>query len=41
VAQGDFADKVNFVGRGAGGGPTASAVVAEAPTRRANGWKWK
>ena len=29
VAQGDFADKVNFVGRGAGGGPTASAVVAD------------
>ncbi len=29
VAHGDFADKVNFVGRGAGGGPTASAVVAD------------
>jgi homoserine dehydrogenase len=29
VAQGDFADRVNFVGRGAGGGPTASAVVAD------------
>jgi homoserine dehydrogenase len=29
VAQGDFAGKVNFVGRGAGGGPTASAVVAD------------
>jgi homoserine dehydrogenase len=29
VAQGDFAEKVNFVGRGAGGGPTASAVVAD------------
>jgi homoserine dehydrogenase len=29
VAQGDFVDKVNFVGRGAGGGPTASAVVAD------------
>ena len=29
VARGDFADKVNFVGRGAGGGPTASAVVAD------------
>jgi len=29
VAQGNFADKVNFVGRGAGGGPTASAVVAD------------
>jgi homoserine dehydrogenase len=29
VAQGDFADEVNFVGRGAGGGPTASAVVAD------------
>jgi homoserine dehydrogenase len=29
VAQGDSADKVNFVGRGAGGGPTASAVVAD------------
>jgi homoserine dehydrogenase len=29
VAQGDFADKVNFVGRGAGGGTTASAVVAD------------
>jgi homoserine dehydrogenase len=29
VAQGDFVDRVNFVGRGAGGGPTASAVVAD------------
>jgi homoserine dehydrogenase len=29
VAKGDFVDKVNFVGRGAGGGPTASAVVAD------------
>lgn len=29
VADGDFVDKVNFVGRGAGGGPTASAVVAD------------
>lgn len=29
VAQGDFVDKVIFVGRGAGGGPTASAVVAD------------
>jgi len=29
VAQGDFAGKVNFVGRGAGAGPTASAVVAD------------
>jgi homoserine dehydrogenase len=29
VADGDFVDKVNFVGRGAGGEPTASAVVAD------------
>jgi homoserine dehydrogenase len=29
VAQGDFVDRVNFVGRGAGSGPTASAVVAD------------
>ncbi len=29
VAQGDFVERVNFVGRGAGGGPTASAVVAD------------
>jgi homoserine dehydrogenase len=29
VADGDFVEKVNFVGRGAGGGPTASAVVAD------------
>jgi homoserine dehydrogenase len=29
VANGDFAGKMNFVGRGAGGGPTASAVVAD------------
>jgi len=29
VADGDSVDKVNFVGRGAGGGPTASAVVAD------------
>ncbi len=29
VAQGDFVDKMSFVGRGAGGGPTASAVVAD------------
>ena len=29
VADGDFVDKVNFVGRGAGGGPTASAIVAD------------
>jgi homoserine dehydrogenase len=29
VADGDFVDKVLFVGRGAGGGPTASAVVAD------------
>jgi homoserine dehydrogenase len=29
VADGDCVDKVNFVGRGAGGGPTASAVVAD------------
>ena len=29
VAHGDFVEKVNFVGRGAGGGPTASAVVAD------------
>lgn len=29
VAVGDFAGTVNFVGRGAGGGPTASAVVAD------------
>ncbi|MDB5394616.1 MAG: homoserine dehydrogenase [Rhodospirillales bacterium] len=29
VVQGDFVDKVNFVGRGAGSGPTASAVVAD------------
>ena len=29
VADGDFADKVAFVGRGAGAGPTASAVVAD------------
>jgi homoserine dehydrogenase len=29
VADADFVEKVNFVGRGAGGGPTASAVVAD------------
>jgi homoserine dehydrogenase len=29
VADGDFADKVLLVGRGAGGGPTASAVAAD------------
>jgi homoserine dehydrogenase len=29
VADGDFVDKVLLVGRGAGGGPTASAVVAD------------
>ncbi|WP_395458237.1 homoserine dehydrogenase [Azospirillum melinis] len=29
VAQADFADRVLFVGRGAGAGPTASAVVAD------------
>jgi len=29
VADGDFVDKVNFVGRGAGSGPTASAIVAD------------
>ncbi|HYC03207.1 MAG TPA: homoserine dehydrogenase [Azospirillaceae bacterium] len=29
VADGDFVDKVVLVGRGAGGGPTASAVVAD------------
>jgi homoserine dehydrogenase len=29
VAQGNFVEKVNFVGRGAGSGPTASAVVAD------------
>jgi homoserine dehydrogenase len=29
VANGDFVEKVNFVGRGAGGGPTASSVVAD------------
>ncbi len=29
VANGDFVGKMNFVGRGAGGGPTASAVVAD------------
>jgi homoserine dehydrogenase len=29
VAQGDFVDRVNFLGRGAGGGPTASAVVSD------------
>ncbi len=29
VADGDFVGKVNFAGRGAGGGPTASAVVAD------------
>jgi homoserine dehydrogenase len=29
VANCDFAGKMNFVGRGAGGGPTASAVVAD------------
>jgi homoserine dehydrogenase len=29
IADGDFVDKVNFVGRGAGGGPTASAVAAD------------
>jgi homoserine dehydrogenase len=29
VADGGFVDKVNFVGRGAGGGPTGSAVVAD------------
>ncbi|MBP2315897.1 homoserine dehydrogenase [Azospirillum soli] len=29
VAQGDFVDRVLFVGRGAGAGPTASAVVAD------------
>ncbi len=29
VAEGDFVDRVNFVGRGAGSGPTASAVVAD------------
>ncbi|KAA0675914.1 homoserine dehydrogenase [Roseomonas genomospecies 6] len=29
VAQGDFVDRVLFVGRGAGEGPTASAVVSD------------
>ncbi|NUB25470.1 homoserine dehydrogenase [Azospirillum brasilense] len=29
IAQGDFVDRVLFVGRGAGEGPTASAVVAD------------
>src|SRR5262249_4070242 len=29
VAEGDFVERVNFVGRGAGSGPTASAVVAD------------
>jgi len=29
VADGDFVEKVMLVGRGAGGGPTASAVVAD------------
>jgi homoserine dehydrogenase len=29
VAEGDCVERVNFVGRGAGGGPTASAVVAD------------
>jgi homoserine dehydrogenase len=29
VADGDFVEKVTFVGRGAGAGPTASAVVAD------------
>ena len=29
VAEGDFVDRVLFVGRGAGAGPTASAVVAD------------
>jgi homoserine dehydrogenase len=29
VANCDFAGKMNFAGRGAGGGPTASAVVAD------------
>jgi homoserine dehydrogenase len=29
VADGDFVEKVNFVGRGAGAGPTASSVVAD------------
>jgi Homoserine dehydrogenase len=29
IAQGDFVDRVLFVGRGAGAGPTASAVVAD------------
>jgi homoserine dehydrogenase len=29
VAEGDFVEKVAFVGRGAGAGPTASAVVAD------------
>lgn len=29
VADGDFADKVLIIGRGAGGGPTASAVAAD------------
>jgi homoserine dehydrogenase len=29
VADGDFVEKVFFLGRGAGGGPTASAVVAD------------
>ena len=29
VAQGDFVDRVWLVGRGAGAGPTASAVVAD------------
>jgi homoserine dehydrogenase len=29
VADGDFVEKINFLGRGAGAGPTASAVVAD------------
>jgi homoserine dehydrogenase len=29
VAEGDFVERVTFVGRGAGAGPTASAVVAD------------
>ena len=37
VAEGDFADRTMFGGRGAGGGPTASAVVADlADVARAN-----